>query len=99
MTTQNRKITVPSTRYCDTINERANSLYNEVRDEEALREYDKAISEFPNYAGFHYEKGRMLSKLWRHEEALDELDKAIHLDPESAYLHEGKAQILDSLKR
>ncbi|BCS92346.1 tetratricopeptide repeat protein [Metallosphaera javensis (ex Sakai et al. 2022)] len=67
--------------------------------EEALREYDQAISLNPKHPVYHYGKGFALAELGRYEEALREYDQAISLNPKHPDYHNGKGNALYNLGR
>ncbi|MGP6220806.1 tetratricopeptide repeat protein [Caldiplasma sukawensis] len=58
--------------------------------EEAIKEFDTAISLNPENPNYYYTKGLILSFLERYEEALLEYDKAINLDPNNPDYHYDK---------
>jgi tetratricopeptide (TPR) repeat protein len=51
------------------------------RHEEALADYDEALTIDPEYASAHASRGAALADLGRREEALAALDRALELRP------------------
>ncbi|BCS92331.1 MAG: beta-barrel assembly-enhancing protease [Metallosphaera javensis (ex Sakai et al. 2022)] len=78
---------------------KAEKLYEEGRYEEAIKEYDQAISLDPRNPDYHYNKGIALRILGRYEEALREFEQAISLDPKDPFYHYNKGLALAELGR
>ncbi len=79
--------------------EEGDKLYNQGRDEKALKAYERAIRLDPDLALAHNKKGNALYNLERYEEALGAYDEAIRLDPNATILYGNKGIILGHLKR
>ncbi|MEM0287167.1 MAG: tetratricopeptide repeat protein, partial [Nitrososphaerota archaeon] len=67
--------------------------------EEAIREYDIAISLDPTDPSYHYNKGNALNALKKYEDAIREYDIAISLDPTDPSYHYNKGNALNALKK
>ncbi len=72
------------------------------RNEEAIKDYDKAIELNPQYAKAYNNRGKAKAKLGRNEEAIKDYDKAIELNPQLAEAYnnreKSKAQSWQKLK-
>ncbi|HIK09713.1 MAG TPA: tetratricopeptide repeat protein [Oscillatoriaceae cyanobacterium M33_DOE_052] len=79
--------------------DRALTLYNLNRYEEALGFYDKALSIVPEYAEVWQGKGKVLLDLQRYDEALAAYDRAIQIQPDSLDAWTGRGFALDALQR
>ncbi len=71
----------------------------EQRFEEAVEEYDMAISLNPNNPDYHNNKGNTLIYLERFGEADSEYEIAIKLNPNNPDYHNNKGKTLSELKR
>jgi serine/threonine protein kinase len=74
------------------LNNRGSTYARLHHDEEALRDFDRAISYDPNYAIAYFNRGRVYAQLHRHEDALEDFTHALALDPtdQVTYLHRGR---------
>ncbi|MGO8955677.1 MAG: tetratricopeptide repeat protein [Rhodomicrobium sp.] len=69
------------------------------RFDEAIANFDRALSIEPSFALAHYNRGNALRELKRYDEALRSYEKAITLRPNDAELHNNRANTLQELKR
>jgi predicted O-linked N-acetylglucosamine transferase (SPINDLY family) len=75
------------------------ALYELKRYQEAIADYDKALTLKPDYAEAYSNKGATLNELKRYEEAIAHYDKALSLKPDYAEAHSNKGATLNELKR
>jgi tetratricopeptide (TPR) repeat protein len=71
----------------------------ELKYEEAIKEYNKAIDLNPNNPDYHKNKGNALCELQRYEEAIEEFNIAIGLNPNNPDYHNNKGNALAVLGR
>ena len=69
------------------------------RDEEAIIQFEKALTLKPDFAAAHYQCGLALAKLERHEVAIGHYRRAVALDPCSAAAYNDLAMSLTKLGR
>ena len=69
---------------------RGNRAYDEGRQQDAMKEYLKAIELYPENAGAYIGRGNIYSDLGNPEEALKNYDKAIELDPNYAIAYSNR---------
>ena len=81
--------------YCN----RAHSLLDANRDEEALAGYDRAIALEPKFAEAYLGRALALRKLSRVDEALASIDKAIGIKGDVGKMYGARATLLRSLGR
>jgi predicted O-linked N-acetylglucosamine transferase (SPINDLY family) len=75
------------------------ALYELKRYQEAITDYDKALTLKPDYAEAYSNKGATLNELKRYEEAIAHYDKALSLKPDYAEAYSNKGATLNELKR
>ncbi len=73
------------------------SLSKQGNYENAIVEFDKAITLYPKFANFYDNKGAALDNLGKHEKAIIEYDKAIKLNPKFAFAYYNKGLALSYL--
>lgn len=67
--------------------------------QEALSDYDRAISLSPRRAEFHVDRGRAFTDSKNYERALQDMDQAVQLRPDWAATHANRGRVLRLLKR
>ena len=60
---------------------RGNRAYDEGRQQDAMKEYSKAIEIYPENVGVYIGRGNIYDDLGQYEKAIKDFDKAIELDP------------------
>ena len=83
----------------DTLYNKATSLYDNQRYDEAIQYYDKILAIDPSSVNALNNKGLTLDHLQRYDEAIQYYDKALTIDPSSVTTLENKAVALDHLQR
>lgn len=73
---------------------RGNTLSDQGKYDEAIREYDRVINFNPNIAEAWCNKGVALVNLGKYDAALNALNKAIEIDPQIAEAWNGKGTVL-----
>jgi tetratricopeptide (TPR) repeat protein len=76
--------------YVDACNNRAVTLWNIGRFEEALAGFDSALSRRPDYVEAHFNRGNVLRDMLRLDEAMASFDRATAIDPYFAPAHRNK---------
>jgi len=84
--------TIGMYRYCDDARSPSNYVLNQ-----AVINFDKAISLKPDHALAYYSKGRVLEKLGKHADANAALDKAVSLRAEFANVYNSKGNASKNL--
>jgi tetratricopeptide (TPR) repeat protein len=77
----------------------ADALCREERFEEALTEFDCALSMKPELAETHYQRGLLLDRLERHAEALASFEEAVRLAPKNIRYHQSLGFTLETMGR
>jgi tetratricopeptide (TPR) repeat protein len=77
----------------------ADAFCREERFEEALKEFDLAVSSQPDVAATHYRRGLLLDRLERHAEAITAFEKAIRLAPQEIRYHQSLGFTLETMGR
>ena len=78
---------------------KGNALYNQGKQDEAIKAYDEAIRLDPKLAETWNNKGEALSKQGKYDEAIQALDKATQLKPDYANAYNNKGIALKALRR
>jgi len=79
--------------------QRGVEFYEVALNEQALSEFESALTYRPDEAEAHYGRGLALARLGRYEEALTALDRTVYLNPTLAKAHAGRAAVLGLLAR
>ena len=83
----------------DAYNNRGIAKHKLQQYDEAIKDYDKAISLDPNYAHAYFGRGVAKHKLQQYDEAIKDYDKAISLDPNDAHAYFGRGVAKDKLQQ
>ena len=89
-----RKGSIPDSTLFVVYYNRANTYVNLNKFEEAIADYDEAISLKPDWAGVFNNRGNSKDALGRHDQAIADYNEAIRLNPDyaEAYLNRGLAK-------
>lgn len=74
-------------------------LMRDMKFEEALKSFNKALRVKVNFADAHFAKGSVLMKLGKYEESIKEYELAIKFKPEDARAYQSKGLVLMKLER
>jgi tetratricopeptide (TPR) repeat protein len=78
---------------------RAGTLVQQGRYDEALATYDRALALNPSYSAALYNRGNVLRQLERNEEALEDYERALAVQPDLDAAWFNKGSVLSSLGR